>query len=65
MIVWRARFTGCLDSSQWKESVSFRSLDIVAAVRDGRLDNNAAATALSALNGAADFDLEFWTVLME
>jgi hypothetical protein len=46
-------------------AVLFRSLDTVAAVREGRLDPATATATLAALNGDADIDLEFWTVLIE
>ena len=46
-------------------AVLFRSLDIAAAVREGRLNRKAARTSLEALNGDVEVDVEFWTVLME
>ena len=36
-----------------------------AAAREGRLDSQSAKTTIAALNGDADVDLEFWTVLIE
>jgi hypothetical protein len=46
-------------------AVLFRTLDTLAAVRERRLDRETATTKLAALNGDADIDLEFWTVLIE
>jgi hypothetical protein len=46
-------------------AVLFRTLDTLAAVRERRLDRETATTKLAALNGDADVDLEFWTVLIE
>jgi len=46
-------------------AVLFRTLDTLAAIREGRLDRETATAKLAALNGDADIDLEFWTILIE